>query len=131
MGEGWGLAYDKRQKVLWLSDGSSKLQKLDAKNFNKISEISVQNNGKPVEYINELEYANGFLYANIWQSNKIIKINPNTGKVLNTYDFSPLVSTLNLTDPDSVLNGIAHIGGQSFYITGKNFGVVWQVLFTQ
>lgn len=131
LGEGWGLAYDKRQKVLWLSDGSSKLQKLDAKNFNKISEISVQNNGKPVEYINELEYANGFLYANIWQSNKIIKINPNTGKVLNTYDFSPLVSTLNLTDPDSVLNGIAHIGGQSFYITGKNFGVVWQVLFTQ
>lgn len=125
------MAYDKRQKVLWLSDGSSKLQKLDAKNFNKLSEISVQNHGKPVEYINELEYANGFLYANIWQSNKIIKINPNTGKVLNTYDFSPLVATLNLTDPDSVLNGIAHIGGQSFYITGKNFGVVWQVLFTQ
>lgn len=127
LGEGWGLAYDKTDDVLWLSSGSDRLQKFEPKTFDKKGEINVHYLGQPVSQLNELEFANGFIYANIWHTNYVVKISPKTGEVVKIYDFTTLVQTLKLTDPDDVLNGIAHIENNRFYVTGKRFPVIWEV----
>lgn len=126
-GEGWGLAYDKSRDLLWLSDGSDKLQTFNPCTFEKQGELSISYLNKPITLLNELEFANGFLYANLWQSNQLAKIDVTTGNVQKFYDFSPLVQSLNLTHPDDVLNGIAHLQGSRFLITGKRFPVIWEV----
>lgn len=125
--EGWGLAYDAKNDVLWLSDGSAVLQKMHPQTFAKLGEVQVDEQGQAVDLINELEFVDGFLYANVWQSNNIIKINPENGKVVKKYDFSSLVQPLNLKNRDAVLNGIAYMGNQRFLITGKLFPVAWEV----
>ncbi|MDO4432370.1 MAG: glutaminyl-peptide cyclotransferase [Aerococcaceae bacterium] len=127
VGEGWGIAYDDSRSVLWLSNGSSKLQQYHPQTFAKLESLSVTENGKPVEKLNELEYANGFLYANIWQTNRIVKIDLETGAVVASFDLSEWVEPLQLTNPNDVLNGIAHIEGERFYITGKRYPVIWEM----
>lgn len=126
-GEGWGLAYDKTRNVLWLSDGSSILQKMNPQTFAKLGEIQINYQGQDIDLLNELEFVDGFLYANIWQSNNIVKINPENGQVIKKYDFSSLVYPLGLKDRDAVLNGIAYMGNKRFLITGKLFPVAWEV----
>lgn len=127
LGEGWGVAYDKEKDWLWLSNGSDKLQIFDPKHFRKRGEIQAHYQGQPVFRLNELEFANGFIYANIWQTTQIAKIEPQSGKVVKMYDFHSFVEKLGLQDPDDVLNGIAHISDNRFLITGKRFGVIWEV----
>lgn len=126
-GEGWGLAYDAKADQLWLSDGSDRLQLFDPQDFTKLGEIKVHYQGKPVYQLNELEFANGFLYANVWQTDVIVKIEPKTGEIVRVYDFSAYVKPLNLTDPNAVLNGIAHIKENRFLVSGKYFPVMWEV----
>lgn len=127
LGEGWGLAYDKMRGQLWLSNGSDKLQIFQPQTFEKQGEISVRYLGQPVFRLNELEFANGFIYANIWQTNFIVKIEPAQGEVVKIYDLTPWVSELGLSDPNDVLNGIAHISEDRFYVTGKRFPVIWEM----
>lgn len=127
LGEGWGLAYDKNTDRLWLSNGSDKLQTFNPQTFDKQGEIPVTYHGQPLFQLNELEFANGFIYANVWHSNWIVKISPESGEVVQVYDLSRWVNALNLSDPNDVLNGIAHIEGNRFYITGKRFPVIWEM----
>lgn len=129
-GEGWGLAYDTDQEVIWMSNGSHIIQKRRADSFELIDSLAVTINGQPVENINELEYANGYLYANIWYTNKIIAINLSTGEIDYQYDMTSLLEG-NLTAEQiklvDTLNGIAHIEGDRFYITGKYYPVLFEV----
>jgi len=88
MVEGWGLTHDK--KHLYASDGTEYIYILDPNTFTVINEIEVKDNGKNVEFINELEYANGYIYANVLPHSVIIKIDPKTGNVVNKFDITPL-----------------------------------------
>lgn len=98
-----------------------------------MAELEVTYNGQPVVNLNELEFANDLIYANIWYSDKIIAINPSNGEIEYVYDFGELLQRVDneiadeLVDQKDVLNGIAHIEGNQFYITGKLYPYVLEV----
>jgi glutamine cyclotransferase len=123
-GEGWGLTQD--GKNLILSDGSADLRFLNPETFAVVRRITVTDHGAPVKEINELEYIHGQIYANIWYSNKIARISPQTGKVLGWIDLSGLVASVVPQDQNAVLNGIAYDAQHDrLFVTGK----LWPKLF--
>jgi glutaminyl-peptide cyclotransferase len=124
-GEGWGLTHDDKQLIL--SDGTPFLRFLDPQSFSVTKRISVKDeNGHPLSNLNELEYIRGEIYANVWQTDQIVRISPRTGKVLGWIDLSGLLDKSQLTDPNSVLNGIAYDAKRDrLFVTGK----LWPKLF--
>lgn len=123
-GEGWGLTSDGHSLIL--SDGSSRLRFLDPGTFKVTKTIAVTDKGKPVNRLNELEFINGEIYANIWHDERIVTINPDTGAVTGWIDCSGLMSRSGARDGEAVLNGIAvdETSGRLF-VTGK----LWPKLF--
>lgn len=130
-GEGWGLAYDDTKEILYMSDGTNTLQIRHPQTFKLLDILPIAFQADESTLINELEFADGFIYANIWQSNLIIKINPADGQIIERYDLSELIKTANITPQArqnmDVLNGIAHIKGKHFYLTGKFYPVIFEV----
>lgn len=117
-GEGWGLTHD--DESFLMSDGSHYIQRRSFSDFSLISYIRVTNSGKPLAKINELEFADGSIWANVWHSDRIYKIDPTSGKVQASWDMSPLRRALKLGDSRAVLNGIAYDPQhKAFWITGK------------
>lgn len=110
-----------------MSDGSSVLHILDPKSFREIRRLSVHDDqGRPLEQLNELEYVREEVYANIWHSDKIARISPRAGKVLGWIDLSGLMDKTQLANGDAVLNGIAYDArGDRLFVTGK----LWPKLF--
>lgn len=124
MGEGWGLTYD--GKNLIASDGTKNLYFLDVNDPSKmVRYISVAGNTSVYDRLNELEYHNGFVYANVWQKPYILKINPANGEVVGKFDFSQL-SEKHTKGEDDVLNGIA-FKGENMLVTGKNWPTIYEV----
>lgn len=124
LGEGWGLTYD--GKHLIVSDGSSNLYFLDKQSPNKLVRyIAVAGNTQAYDQLNELEYHNGFIYANVWQQPIILKINPKNGEVVGKFDFSQIAQK-HTTGQDDVLNGIA-FKGEHMLITGKNWDKIYEI----
>jgi len=125
--EGWGMTTDGSSLIM--SDGSSNLTYLDPVSFKTIRIVGVSDNNGPVGNINELEYVNGNILANIYQTPYIIRIDPNTGKVLGKADFSNLVKEVKLKDPDvDYMNGIAwDSANNKIYITGKLWPNMYEV----
>jgi len=123
--EGWGLTHDSTQLIM--SDGTSTLYFRDTLSFEIKKKLQVTYNNKPVNSLNELEYIAGHIYANVWRTNWIAKINPTNGEVLGFIDLSKLVQQTNLITPNAdVLNGIAwHEGTQSMLVTGKNWPYIY------
>ena len=124
-GEGWGLTHDDKQLIM--SDGSAYLRFLDPKTFHEIKRIRVTDErDHAIENLNELEYIHGEIYANIWETNEIVRISPRTGKVLGRIDLSGIIDKSLLPGPDAVLNGIAFDPVENrLFITGK----LWPKLF--
>ncbi len=123
--EGWGLANN--GTYLIMSDGSSKIHFIDPATFKYIKSIEVCDNNGPISNINELEYANGFIYANIWMTTSILKINPDNGKVLSIYNLRSLVNYIGNSNVD-VFNGIAYNPqNKLFYVTGKYWPNIFKV----
>lgn len=118
-GEGWGLAYNKEEEVFYLSNGSNKISIRDAITFSEVSSFFL-----PETRINELEYVEGFLYANVWTEDYILKIDIEKEEIIGIYDFAEIVSQ-ERKGAEDVLNGIAHIDEDLFYIAGKN----WEHLY--
>lgn len=121
-GEGWGLTND--GVYLIMSNGTSTLSFLNPSNFSLIKTIKVYDGNGPVDRINELEYVEGIIYANIWLTDTIIGINPQNGQVVERIDFSKLKNKdwLNI----DVLNGIAYDpDNKRIFVTGK----LWPLLF--
>lgn len=128
--EGWGLTTD--GKHLIMSDGSNRLYFLDPDSFMVRSRLEVYDSEGPVYNINELEYIEGTIYANVWQSLKIIKIDPRSGQVTATIDFSDIVPKEYRGHTDYVLNGIAYDPeGKRLFVTGKMWPLVFEVEITQ
>jgi glutamine cyclotransferase len=127
-GEGWGMTND--GKNLIVSNGSSNLFYYDPKDFRLIKQLPVTENETPVVNINELEYIDGFVYANQWHYNYILKINPADGKVVAKADLSDL-SAKNKKSDEDVLNGIAYNPTtKKIYVTGKNWPAIYEVQFS-
>jgi glutamine cyclotransferase len=128
-GEGWGLASD--GKLFYMSSGSDTIQVRDAA-FGLRSRVAVRMNGKPVRSLNELEFARGMLYANIWYSNLVAEIDPGSGLVRRVIDCSELVTRAAPSDAGYVLNGIAYNPERgTFYMTGKCWSVMFEVRIPQ
>jgi len=124
--EGWGITHDKDNLIM--SDGSNKLYYLSPQDFKIVKVLNVMTSQKQnVRYLNELEFIDGYIYANIWYQDQIAVINPNTGIVVQWID----CSTLNpKKHSEAVLNGIAfNSGTRSLYLTGKLWSSVFHVAF--
>jgi glutaminyl-peptide cyclotransferase len=126
-GEGWGLCHDERRLVM--SDGSDRLTFRDPMTFDPTGEVLVRLDGEPVRRLNELECADGVIWANVFQDDRILRINPDTGAVTGVVDASGLLSTLSRSGAE-VLNGIAAVPGtDEFLVTGKNWPSLFRVRF--
>lgn len=127
-GEGWGLCYDGER--LYMSDGSAWLTLRDPESFVPLDRLQVTLDGQPVDRLNELEYADGAIYANVWTCDELLKIDPTTGEAV-SIDLSELsaraLGDQTRRDPDAGLNGIAHIEGDRFYVTGKRWPLLFEV----
>lgn len=117
--EGWGLTHD--NKNLILSDGTDKIHFLDTTNLNVVRTITVTSGSMRIKELNELEYINGFIFANVWQTNFIVKIDPANGKVVGRLDLSQLGNEIEAMHPNAdVLNGIAYDrNSKAMLVTGK------------
>ncbi|MCW3984658.1 MAG: glutaminyl-peptide cyclotransferase [Candidatus Bathyarchaeota archaeon] len=125
--EGWGLTYDGTKLIM--SDGSSTLYFMDPTTYAITGQITVKDGNKPVNYLNELEYVNGDVYANIFLEQKIAIFNPQTGQVKSWIDLSGIHQS---SDLNSVLNGIAYDQqNDRLYITGKNWPNLYQIKIVQ
>jgi glutamine cyclotransferase len=127
-GEGWGLCFDGTELVM--SDGSSILEFRDPNTLELSREITVWNGNRAVRNLNELECVGSELYANIWQSNEIVRIDPKTGRVTAVIDARGLLSSAEASRAD-VLNGIAYKpDSKTFLLTGKLWPYVFEVELT-
>lgn len=124
--EGWGLTTDGNSLIM--SDGTSFLYYMNPDNFTEKSKIEVKLNGRAVQYLNELEYINGEIWANVYQSDNILIINPKTGAVRAVVDCTGLLPQNERTPNTDVLNGIAwNESTKSLYLTGKNWPKLFKV----
>jgi len=128
--EGWGITTD--GKDLIMSDGTSKIYYVEPEFFTKLHQFEVCDNNGAVNNLNELEYVNGFIYANVWQTDKIIKIDPSNGKVVAVINCKKLVPKEYVRSQDNVLNGIAYNSEKNtFYVTGKRWAVIYEIELEQ
>ncbi|NQZ13152.1 MAG: glutaminyl-peptide cyclotransferase, partial [Algicola sp.] len=126
LGDGWGITHD--DKHLIISDGSAFLSFLDPKTLQPVKKVKVTAKGEPVLDINELEYINGYLFANLWLTNHIAIINPVTGKVRAMLNLSKLVEKQSSNKQASELNGIAYnANDNTLWVTGKNWSSLYQI----
>lgn len=125
-GEGWGLTTDKDGFIL--SNGSADLLFLDPKTFREVKRITVTDKTKPIKDLNELEFINGEIFANVWQQNKIARIDPKTGKVIAWIDLSELVPPEHKDSEQAVLNGIAYDAkNDRLFVTGKLWPKIYEI----
>jgi len=131
-GEGWGLTTDGRQLIM--SNGTNVLQFIDPKTFRVLNRVnvtdSVQNRRVPVRNLNELQWIHGEIWANVWTTTRIVRINPRTGNVIGWLEMAPYVPAEHRNDnQERVLNGIAFDPENNHvYITGKYWNVMHQFL---
>jgi glutamine cyclotransferase len=123
-GEGWGLTNDGKQ--IYMSDGSAQIRIWDAVTLKEIRRITVRSGKSPIDQINELEFINGEIYANVWQTDYILRISPADGRVLGIIDLKGLLDARN-GDAD-VLNGIAYDPAtKRLFVTGKLWPKIYQI----
>jgi glutaminyl-peptide cyclotransferase len=128
-GEGWGLCHDGRELVM--SDGSARLTFRGPETFRASREVVVRDGGQPVDQLNELECVGPHVYANVWMTDRIVRVDPKTGAVTATIDASNLLAPAERYGTD-VLNGIAHDpSNDTFLITGKLWPKLFRVRFVR
>jgi len=122
--EGWGITYDGNRLIM--SDGTANLYFLDPETFEKVGQVEVHETA-PVTKINELEYINGKVYANIWMEEKIAIINPQTGQIEGWIDLSGIQNIEN-QNVDNILNGIAYDAKEDrLFVTGKRWPHIFEI----
>jgi len=125
-GEGWGLTTDGRSLIM--DDGTNQIRFLDPITFQVTRTIRVFAHGQPLAMLNELEYVNGELYANVWHTEYIVRIDPSTGKVLGSIDFVGLFPPADNAHDEAVMNGIAYDAARDrLFVTGKNWPQLFEV----
>jgi glutaminyl-peptide cyclotransferase len=129
-GEGWGLTHDATRLIL--SDGTAALRFLDPATLVETGQVPVTLQGRAVSRINELEWIEGEVFANLWQTDYILRINPLTGAITGIIDLTELMPDRSGLDPtDAVLNGIAWDPvGRRLFVTGKNWPKLFEIRLT-
>jgi len=123
-GEGWGITHDGEHLVI--SDGSSTLRFLDPETQQEVRRLTVTLNDRPVNYLNELEFINGEIWANVWYQDIIVRIDPQTGQVTSMVDLTGL--NPGRRNADEVLNGIAwDAENERLFVTGKLWPVLYEI----
>jgi glutamine cyclotransferase len=124
--EGWGLTYDGTRLIM--SDGSSVLTYLDPTSFEPVNRLAVTFEGRPLPRLNELEYVEGEIWANVWLTDLIVRIDPATGEVDSYIDLAGILQTEVPLGPDDVLNGIAYDQqGKRVFVSGKRWPRVFEI----
>ena len=124
--QGWGLTHRDLDTTLILSDGTNKLYFLTP-DFQSKGAVGVYDNKGPVMNLNELEYANGYVFANVWQTNRIVQIDPKSGKVVGEMNMERILPT-SVNTQENVLNGIAYQPSENaFYVTGKKWPTLTKI----
>ncbi|MCP5099782.1 MAG: glutaminyl-peptide cyclotransferase [Chloroflexi bacterium] len=124
--QGWGLTHDGR--CLLMSDGSNVITFRDPDTFTAVATLSVFDANGPVTQLNELEFIDGELYANIWQQNRIVRISPETGEVVGWILLDELAVLVGATNSDDVLNGIAYDAENGrLFVTGKRWPTLFEI----
>lgn len=122
--QGWGITHNNQELIM--SDGSNTLYFLNPDTFKETKRIKVTENERPLDKLNELEFVNGEIWANIWLSDRIARIDPETGVVTGWIDLTGIIDPASLTTQDAVLNGIAYDPeSDRLLVTGK----LWPQLF--
>jgi len=122
--QGWGITHDGERLIM--SDGTATLYFLDPETFEEIGRVGVYDNDGSVNRLNELEYVQGEIYANVWQTNCIARIDPQTGQVVGWIELKGLLTPEDRGEPVDVLNGIAYDADNArLFVTGK----LWPKLF--
>jgi len=122
--EGWGITNDGTRLIM--SDGTATLHFLDPQTFEEIGQLGVFDNDGPVARLNELEYVQGEIYANVWQTDRVARIEPATGRVIGWVELGGLLTTEDRHETVDVLNGIAYDAKTDrLFVTGK----LWPKLF--
>jgi len=122
--QGWGITHDGERLIM--SDGTATLYFLDPETFEEIGRVGVYDNDGSVNRLNELEYVQGEIYANVWQTNCIARIDPQTGQVVGWMELKGLLTPEDRGEPVDVLNGIAYDAENArLFVTGK----LWPKLF--
>jgi glutamine cyclotransferase len=125
-GEGWGLTTDGRYLIM--SDGTNRLRFLDPNTFTVKRTIEVFAHGQPVRMLNALEYVQGQIYANVWQTKFVLQIDPGTGKVLGSIDFVGLLPQSDYEQGTDVMNGIAYDARDDrLFVTGKDWPKLFEI----
>jgi len=123
-GEGWGLTQDGKRIIM--SDGTSELRFWDPETLREVGRVMVTDDGRPVPELNELEWIKGEVYANVYQTDRIARIDPSSGKVVGWIDLAGILSAADRDRQVDVLNGIAYDAkGDRLFVTGK----LWPKLF--
>jgi len=130
-GQGWGLTHDGTRLIL--SDGEPHLRFLDPATLAETGSVPVTINGRPLGRLNELEFIDGEVWANIWQTDFIVRIDPATGHVTGVIDLTGLLPASDVRDPnDDVLNGIAwDAQARRLFVTGKNWPKLFEIRLVQ
>ena len=125
-GEGWGLATNGRE--IFMSDGTSEIRVLDGQTLQEKRRIKVRDGLSPVDQLNELEFVEGQIFANVWHSDRVARISPQTGQIVGWIDLSGLLSPIYRLEPDAVLNGIAYDPrGKRLFVTGKLWPRIFEI----
>jgi glutamine cyclotransferase len=129
-GEGWGLANDGQSLIL--SDGSNRIRFLDPGSFAVRKTIAVVDGKAPVNELNELEYVQGEIYANIWHADRIARIDPQNGAVVGWIELTGLLARGEVSDEEAVLNGIAYDEtNDRLFVTGKLWPKLFEIRLTR
>ena len=124
--QGWGLAYDGSHLIL--SDGTATLQFMDPETFAPVRKVEVQLDGNAINQLNELEYINGEVWANVWQTDFILRIDPESGEVNSIVDLTGLSGQTQLGSSEAVLNGIAwDAEAKRLFVTGKHWANLFEI----
>ena len=124
--EGWGLTYDGASLIM--SDGSDVLTFLDPDSYQPVRTLPVTHDGRPLHALNELEWIEGEIWANVWQTDLIVRIDPETGRVTGVLDLTGLLPSDQRTGQEDVLNGIAYDpAGKRIFVGGKLWPLVFEI----
>ena len=128
-GEGWGLCHDGSRLVR--SDGTDRLRFHDPVTFAETGSVAVTIDGEPMPQLNELECVDGQVWANVWPSDVLVRIDPASGQVTAAVDAAGLLDPEQRANADAVLNGIAALGNDEYLLTGKLWPVSFRVRFVE
>jgi glutamine cyclotransferase len=125
-GEGWGITTVGNE--LFMSDGTPEIRVLDSGTSLEKRSFTVRDGTTPVSQLNELEFVDGEIFANIWQTDRIARISPQSGEVVGWIDLSGLLSSDQRPEPDAVLNGIAYDPKEKrLFVTGKSWPAIFEI----